>query len=168
MQQQLKETQKGGENRENRFPRPRPQTGGARQRPPMHPKLGLSLHPLGPPRPCRLPPRAFGHPSPRNYQTTLRLSGAGRRRGARRIRVLRRRLGFTGLRNLTLQALRDHRTASPTARARGASRRQRGGTSSQGRWYTSMVALAVPGGGARLQLKFACAHWPPGRPRLHL
>lgn len=154
--------------RENRFPRPRSQTGGARQHPPKHPKLGLPLHPLGPLRPCRLSPRAFGQLNHPEDWPTLRLSGAARQRRqrARRIPAPRSRLRFTRLRILTPQALRDHPTACRQRGPRGTSRRQRGGTSSQGLWYSSMVALAVPGGGAKRRSDSATTHWPPGRPRL--
>ena len=43
--------------------------------------------------------------------------------------------------------------------------RRRGGTSSQGRWYTSMVAPSLLGGGAMGGSSSAAAHWPLGRPR---
>lgn len=44
-----------------------------------------------------------------------------------------------------------------------ARRRPRGGTSSQWRWYSSMVAPTLPGGGALGGLSSAAAHWSPGR-----
>ena len=58
------------------------------------------------------------------------------------------------------------RDKAPKQAGAGVTRgRRRGGTSSQGRWYTSMVAPSLLGGGAMGGSSSAAAHWPLGRPR---
>lgn len=159
----------GGSRQADRFLRPVSQTGGARHPIPTLRTPSPAFHHSAPiPRPPRALPaaRLAAHPQ------GLGVGGRGR---AGRVPAPRggEDRGSEGaaprLSGPPGAGRPPGRDASPRrARAGVARGRPRGGTSSQWRWYSSMVAPILPRGGATGGSNSAAAQWPPGRPRPRL